>query len=96
MTDTSLREEMQEIRELVEKNIQQHSSAHSDMIHKMDVMERNIQPVVDAFNESKQYKMVWTKTGITIIKYSKFTIALFTALGIIFAVLKYGVKLLLK
>jgi len=103
-----LEKTLESLKEMMEIKIQQHSGHQSDVLSQLKTVTDNISnistdltafklkvdPMLRAFNETENYKMVWTKTGITIRKTSTWIIVVGGALGILWAGLKFGFRFL--
>lgn len=75
------------------KEIKEHLKRQDD---EMRNFKNEVSPMLRAFNDSENYKLVWTKTGITIKKTAGWVIVVGGALTVIWGVLKFGVKTLIK
>ncbi len=61
-----------------------------------DINMQRFEPMIRAFNDSENKKMVWGKFGIEIKNKSMFIAVVGSALAIIWGILKFGIKYLLK
>lgn len=89
----------EELMDYMEKSINSKMQAYDKNLYRLldevKQMRSEIQPVVTAFTESEQYRMVWSRTGITIRKTATWIIVVVGATTALFAAFKYGLKLLL-
>jgi Mg2+ and Co2+ transporter CorA len=87
---------------LLELTIQQQSGHKSDVLYRIGALEdslnsfkREIKPMTDAFKESENYKMVWTKTGISFYRKGRWIIVIGGAITVVVLWLKWFIKQLI-
>lgn len=110
MADLSIQKKMDELIQKVEISIQQKSAHDSDVTHHLQRQDEMIKilnakfddfkdknaPMLRAFNDSENKKIVWGKFGVEIKNKSLWVMAIGGALGVLWGLLKFGFKLLLK